>query len=445
MRTLYLYDDGSGSSTMTRNVRSATAVAIGLSVALVATGCAGGDTGSGGSSGGKVALTFWENAQPGPGEEYFKAAVKEYHSLHPNVTIKIQAIQNEDFDGKLQTALNSGSAPDIFLQRGGGKMQDMVDAGQVQALDLTATDKANAGAAAVAGNSIDGKVYAMPTDTQPEGIYYSKDLFKKAGITAPPTTMDELEADVAKLKAIGVAPIAVGAKDAWPAAHWYYNFALRECSRDVMAEAGKSLKFTDPCWTKAGEDLASFLKVDPFQKGFLTTSSQQGAGSSAGMVANRKAAMELMGTWQPGVFASLTPDKKQLPDLGWFPFPAVAGGQGDPTALMGGGGGYSLSKNAPKEAFGFLQFLVTKDQQKAYAKAFFTIPVNKDAQEVVTDPYNVSALQAFNKAAYSMTFLDTVYGQNVGNAMNTAVVNLLAGKGSAADIAKDTNAAAAKG
>ncbi|MFR9792464.1 extracellular solute-binding protein [Streptomyces sp. MB22_4] len=431
---------------MTRNTRGATAVAIGLGIALAATGCAGGgDTGNGGSSGGKVTLTVWENAQPGPGEEYWKAAAKEYHSLHPSVTIKIQAIQNEDFDGKLQTALNSGSAPDIFLQRGGGKMQAMVDAGQVQALDLTATDKANAGAAAVAGYSVDGKVYAMPVDTQPEGVYYSKDLFEKAGITAPPTTMAELEDDVAKLRKTGVAPIAVGAKDAWPAAHWYYNFALRECSQDTMTKAGKELRFTDPCWTKAGEDLASFLKTDPFQKGFLTTSSQQGAGSSAGMVANHKAAMELMGNWQPGVFASLTPDKKQLPDLGWFPFPAVAGGQGDPTAIMGGLDGYSLSKNAPKEALGFLEFLVTKDQQKAYAKAFYTIPVNKDAQEVVTDSYNVSALRAFNKAAYSMQFLDTMYGQNVGNAMNTAVVNLLAGKGTAADIAKDTDAAAAKG
>ncbi|MFE6040203.1 extracellular solute-binding protein [Streptomyces sp. NPDC056452] len=433
---------------MAREKRSAaTAVAIGLGIALAATGCAGGSStdNGGGSSDGKVTLTLWENAQPGPGEKYWQAAAKEYHSLHPDVTIKIQAIQNEDLDGKLQTALNSGSAPDIFLQRGGGKMQAMVDAGQVQALNLTATDKANAGAAAVEGYSIDGKVYAMPVDTQPEGIYYSKDLFQKAGITSTPTTIDELEDAVAKLKAINVEPIAVGAKDAWPAAHWYYNFALRECSQDTMQEAAKSLKFTDPCWTKAGDDLASFLKVKPFQKGFLTNSSQQGAGSSAGMIANHKAAMELMGNWEPGVIAGLTPDKKQLPDLGWFPFPAVAGGQGDPTAIMGGLDGFSLSKDAPKEALGFLQFLVTQEQQKAYAKAFYTIPVNKDAQAVVTDPYNVSALQAFNKAAYSMLFLDTMYGQNVGNAMNTAVVNLMAGKGSAADIAKDTNAAAAKG
>ncbi|QLJ03431.1 extracellular solute-binding protein [Streptomyces sp. NEAU-sy36] len=432
---------------MSRKTRGATAVAIGLGVVLAATGCAGGgDTGDGGaSSNGKVTLTLWENAQPGPGEEYWKAAVKEYHRLHPNVTVRIQAVQNEDFDGKLQTALNSNSAPDIFLQRGGGKMQAMVDAGQIQPLNLTAGDKANAGEASVAGYSIDGKVYAMPVDTQPEGIYYSKDLFKKAGITAPPTTMDELAADVAKLKAAGVAPIAVGAKDAWPAAHWYYNLALRECGQDTMTKAGKELKFTDPCWTKAGDDLASFLKTDPFQKGFLTTSSQQGAGSSAGMVANHKAAMELMGNWQPGVYSTLTPNKKQLPDLGWFPFPKVNGGQGDPSAIMGGLDGFSLSKNAPKEAFGFLEFLVTKDQQQAYAKAFFTIPVNKDAQKVVTEPYNVSALDAFNKAPYSMMFLDTMYGQNVGNAMNTAVVNLMAGKGSAADIARDTDAAAAKG
>ncbi|MGW6901395.1 extracellular solute-binding protein [Streptomyces sp. NBC_00624] len=433
---------------MTRKARSATVVAIGLGIALAATGCAGGSDGSDGSSGssdGKVTLTVWENAQPGPGAEYWKTAAKAYHSLHPNVTVKIQAVQNEDLDGKLQTALNSNSAPDIFLQRGGGKMQAMVNAGQLQALNLTDTDKTNAGAAGVAGYSIDGKVYAMPLDTQPEGIYYSKDLFKRAGITSTPTTMDELEADVAKLKAIKVAPIAVGAKDAWPAAHWYYNFALRACSQETMAATAKSLKFTDPCWTKAGDDLASFLKVDPFQKGFLTTSSQQGAGSSAGMLANHKAAMELMGNWNPGVIAGLTKDQKPLPDLGWFPFPAVAGGQGDPTAIMGGLDGYSLSKNAPKEALAFLQWLVTKDQQEAYSKAFFTIPVNKDAQGVVTDPFNVSALQAFNKAAYSMMFLDTEYGQNVGNAMNTAVVNLLAGKGTAADIVKDTNAAAAKG
>ncbi|MEU3498414.1 ABC transporter substrate-binding protein [Kitasatospora cineracea] len=431
---------------MTRKTRRTAAAAIALGITLAVTGCAGSDGGgSGGSSDGKVTLTLWENAQPGAGAEYWKAAGAAYEALHPNVKINIQTIQNEDLDGKLQTALNSGSAPDIFLQRGGGKMQAMVQAGQLQPLDLTDADRKNAGATGVAGYTVDGKVYAMPVDTQPEGVYYSKDLFQQAGITAPPTTMPELQDAVAKLKAIGVAPIAVGAKDAWPAGHWYYNFALRECSQDTMKKAAQSLKFDDPCWTKAGEDLASLLKADPFQQGFLTTSSQQGAGSSAGLIANHKAGMELMGNWNPGVIASLTPDQKPLPDLGWFPFPAVPGGQGDPAAIMGGLDGFSLSKKAPKEALDFLRFLVTTDQQKEYAKAFVAIPVNQEAQAAITESYNVAALQAFNKAPYSMLFLDTEYGQNVGNAMNTAVVNLFAGKGGGADIAKDTNAAAAKG
>ncbi|WP_329522537.1 extracellular solute-binding protein [Streptomyces jietaisiensis] len=429
---------------MARKTRSATAATIGVCVALAAAGCAGGGD-DGGSSGGKGTVTLWTNATEGRGIDFWEAAAKDYHAEHKDVTIKIQSIQNEDLDGKLQNALNSNSAPDIFLQRGGGKMQAMIDAGQIKALELSDADRKNVGEAALEGVSVDGKVYAMPLDTQPEGIYYSKDLFEKAGIASPPKTMDELTDAVAKLKAKNVAPIAVGAKDAWPAAHWYYSFALRECSQDTMQETAKSLKFDDPCWNKAGEDLDALLKTEPFQKGFLTAASQQGAGSSAGMLANHKAAMELMGNWDPGVIASLTPDKKQLPDLGWFPFPAVPGGKGDPSAIMGGAGGYSLAKNAPKEALGFLRFVVTKKQQEAYGDAFDTIPVNKEAQGVVTESYNISALKAFNKAAYSMQFLDTVYGQNVGNAMNIAVVNLMAGKGSAADIVKDVKAAAEKG
>jgi raffinose/stachyose/melibiose transport system substrate-binding protein len=427
----------------TKKTRVAAVAALGLAIAAAASAC--GSSGSGGSSSnGPVTVTFWTNATPGPGLVYFQNAVKAYHKLHSNITIKIQDIQNENLDGKLQTALNSSSAPDIFFQRGGGKMLAMVNANEVQPLTLTAADKANVGAAALAPYTANGKVYAVPVDFQPEGIYYSKDLFSRAGITSPPTTIPELETDVAKLKAIGVAPIAVGAKDAWPAAHWYYNFALRECSQATMAKAAASLKFTDPCWTKAGNDLTSFLRVNPFQPGFLTTPAQQGAGSSAGLVANHKAGMELMGAWDPGVIASLTPNQKPLPDLGWFPFPAVPGGKGAPTAMMGGVDGYSLSTHAPPEAFGFLEFLLTTQQQKAYSQAFVTIPVNKAAQSVVTQSYNISALQALNQSAYTMEFLDTEFGQNVGNAMNTAVVNLLAGKGTAAGIVSATAAAAAQ-
>ena len=431
---------------MKRKLRGATVLALGLGTVLLATGCSAG--GGGSSSDGKVTMTMWQNSTTGPGQAFWKKTVADFEKTHKNITIKVQSIQNEDLDGKLQTALNSGSAPDIFLQRGGGKMKAMVEAGQVLAIDdlITSDTKSAVGKGAFSAEQIDGKTYAMPVDVLPEGIYYSKDLFAQAGIADTPKTIEELNGAVDKLKAAGIAPIAVGAKDAWPAAHWFYNFALRACSEKTLNEAAASLKFDDPCWLKAGEDVAALNKTEPFNPGFLTTSAQQGAGSSAGLIANHKAAMELMGAWDPGVIASLTPDKKPLPDLGWFPFPTVAGGKGDPAAIMGGVDGYSCSAKAPKEACGeFLNYIVTQPVQEEYYKAFNAPPVNTAAQAIVTESYLKSVIAAYQDAPYVSQYLDTNYGQNVGNALNTGVVDLLAGKGSASDILKGVKEAAAKG
>jgi multiple sugar transport system substrate-binding protein/raffinose/stachyose/melibiose transport system substrate-binding protein len=390
-------------------------------------------------------MTFWHNSTTGDGKAYWEDTVAAFEEANPGVTINIQSIQNEDMDGKLQTALNSGDAPDIFMARGGGKLADVVEAGQAMDLSdaLTQETRDALGEASLSAFTVDGGVYGVPTAVLPGGIYYSKDLFEQAGITETPTTVDELSDAVDQLKAAGIQPIALGAKDAWPAAHWYYFFALRECSQDTMAQAAKEMSFDDECWTKAGEDLQDFAGTEPFNEGYLTTTAQQGAGSSAGMIANHQAAMELMGAWDPGVIANLTPEQEPLADLGWFPFPAVDGGAGDPTAMMGGVDGFSCYVDAPKECADFLNFIAEKDNQEGYAEAFVTLPASKDAQSVVTDPALQDVLTSYNDAAYVSVWLDTLFGQNVGNALNTSVVEMLAGSGSPYKIVVAVNAAAA--
>lgn len=426
-----------------------TAVAAAALMALAGLTACGGDNGGGsgdGSDGGDVAMTFWHNSTTGDGKAYWEETVAAFEEANPGVTISIQSIQNEDMDGKLQTALNSGDAPDIFMARGGGKLADVVDAGQ--ALDLTdvVTDETRAalGDAAFNAFTLEDKVYGMPLSVLPGGIYYSKDLFEQAGITQTPTTMAELTDAVAKLKAADIEPIALGAKDAWPAAHWYYFFALRECSPETMAKAATSKDFSADCWTAAGDDLAEFAAEEPFNNGFLTTSAQQGAGSSAGLLANHQAAMELMGAWQPGVVADLTPTGEPLEDLGWFPFPAVDGGEGEAGAMMGGVDGFSCSAQAPAACGDFLNFVAGKTYQEGYAEAFQTLPANQEAQGVVTDPALLEVLAAYNEAPYVSLWLDTMYGANVGNALNTGVVNLLAGGGSADDIVAAVATAASR-
>ncbi|HYQ73781.1 extracellular solute-binding protein [Cellulomonas sp.] len=427
-----------------RKTLAVTAAAIVAAMTLAA--CGGGDSGSGGEDGGDVTMTFWHNSTTGDGKAYWEDTVAAFEEANPGVTINIQSIQNEDMDGKLQTALNSGDAPDIFMARGGGKLADVVEAGQAMDLSdaLTQETRDALGEASLSAFTVDGGVYGVPTAVLPGGIYYSKDLFTQAGITETPTTVDELSAAVDKLKAAGIQPIALGAKDAWPAAHWYYFFALRECSQDTMTQAAKDMSFDDECWTKAGEDLQDFAGTEPFNDGYLTTTAQQGAGSSAGMIANHQAAMELMGAWDPGVIASLTPDQQPLADLGWFPFPAVDGGDGDATAMMGGVDGFTCYVDAPAACADFLNFIAEKENQEGYAEAFVTLPASKDAQSVVTDPALQDVLAAYNDAAYVSVWLDTLFGQNVGNALNTSVVEMLAGSGSPDKIVEAVNAAAAK-
>ncbi len=226
------------------------------------------------------------------------------------------------------------------------------------------------------------------------------------------------------------------------AAHWYYNFALRECAPSAL-ERREVEELLGPVLAEGRPGPAAVQGHEAFNDGFLTTAAQQGAGSSAGLVANHKAAMELMGAWDPGVIASLTKDEKPLPDLGWFPFrrsPAAPASGLDPRGVDG----YSCSQ-APRPVRRLPELHRDDAQQTAYYKAYNSPPVNTEAQSAVSEPYLKDVVKAYNAAPFVSQWLDTVYGQNVGNALNVSVVNLLAGKGDAAGIVKTTNDAAKKG
>ena len=73
----------------------------------------------------------------------------------------------------------------------------------------------------------------------------------------------------------GIDPIAVGAKDAWPAAHWYYWLSLRICSPDVYEESMANKDFSAECWTAAGEKLQELNDAGYFNEGYLTTTASR--------------------------------------------------------------------------------------------------------------------------------------------------------------------------
>ena len=70
-------------------------------------------------------------------------------------------------------------------------------------------------------------------------------------------------------------------------------------------------------------------------------------------------------------------DKVGIPEdkLGWFPFPTVAGGKGDPSDTLGGLNGWLVTKGSPKEAADFLKFFSEAENQRQAAERGFYIPV----------------------------------------------------------------------
>ena len=225
-------------------------------------------------------------------------------------------------------------------------------------------------------------------------------------------------------------PIAVGSKDKWPDAFWWEYFALRECPTATLKAAMKSVDLSASCFMQAGNELKTFMTTKPFQAGFLGTPSQVGAGSSAGMVANGKAAMELQGDWDPGVMAPLTSDKKLNSKLGWFPFPAITGGAGAPTTTLGGGDGFSCTTPAAEPACAqFLKYIDSTPVQKKVVAANVGLPANPAAASALSLPA-LKQVQAYNHAApYVQTYFDIAFPTSVGQALDAAIATYFAGQG----------------
>jgi raffinose/stachyose/melibiose transport system substrate-binding protein len=416
--------------------RALSAVALVASAALLAACSGNGDSNgssssSGGAAGNSVTLTWWHNSNNDPGKSYYEKVVKDYEAEHSNVKIEITALQHEDMLTKLDAAFQTGDAPSVYMERGGGELAAHVKAGLTMDLTDVAKDAITKVGGSVAGWQNEGKTYALPFSVGVVGFWYNKALFEQAGITAAPKTQDELNEAVTKLKAAGIAPISVGAGDKWPAAHYWYYYVVRECAQDVVNAAVNSHDFSDACFAKAGEDLEKFVATQPFNDGFLATPAQTGATSASGLLATGKAAMELAGHWEPGVMQGLTEDKKGLgDDTGWFPFPSVKDGKGDPAAALGGGDAWACSAGAPPECADFISYLLSDKVQTGFAENDMGLPTNSAASGSVKDPVLADLLKFRDAAPYVQLYLDTAFGENIGGAMNDAIALIFAGQGS---------------
>jgi len=334
--------------------------------------------------------------------------------------------------------MQSGEVPDIFQSWGGGVMNEQIAAGLLK--DITPDLDADGGAwrntfapGALAIYSYQGKNYGVPWDMGMVGWWYNKDLFAQAGIANPPTTWTAFLDDVKALKAAGITPISLGEGDKWPGMHMWSYLATRIGGEAAFSAAyAREGSFTDPAFVEAGKKLQELMALDPFQPGYLgaTHDEMQAA------FGNGQAAMELSGQWAPSVEAANSVDKVGVANLGLFNFPAVEGGAGDVSDVIGGGNGFAIGKNASPQAIDFVKYLTSADNQVIIAAHGTGIPVVKGGEAGLTDANMVAVQKAFAGAKYFQLYYDQYLPPAMGSAINDAVQTIFAGTATPEDPAQ---------
>lgn len=331
-----------------RNPFRITVTAATAALALTVTACGSGGRSAGGASGDEALV--WALTQGS--ETTFRASATEWNKAHPDSKVDYQFFQNDPYKQKLRTAVGAGNGPVLFENWGGGILKTYVDAGKVAdltpELDKYPAWKNRIFPTILQSATFDGKVYGVPVNgVQPVVIYYNKQLFEKIG-AEPPKTWGDLLDLVKKFNAQGIAPFAMGGGAKWPDLMWLEYLVDRIGGPQVFADivAGKKGGWSDPAVLKAAEMAQQLVKADGFAKGFTSVSAD--TGQAEAQVYTGKAAMILQGSWAyGGTFVTGAPKFVSEGHLGWMGFPAVEGGKGDPSNVVGNTANFfSLSSQA---------------------------------------------------------------------------------------------------
>ncbi len=313
-------------------------------------GCGNSDSSSSGSgasgdSGDKTKITF-QNIYPDPTTPTYKMIhqiVDQYEKEHPNIDIELDTLNTDQQKLKLKTQAASKEIPDITIVNPAAQMKPYIDAGLLAPLN-DVIDKGGLKDTYQEGlldyYSKDGKVYALPDGNNIEVGFYNKALFAKAGIAAPPTTFDELLADVKKLKDAGITPIAIGEKDSWTGSFLFMNILLRTNGGPGFLQdvADGKKTFNDPAFVEAVDAFQKLVQAGAFPEG--ATSIDATAGGN--MFRTGQAAMFFIGTWETGANDGSTVGK----DVSVFKFPTV-NGKGNPDEFMlAPGSAFAVSANS---------------------------------------------------------------------------------------------------
>ncbi len=297
-------------------------------------------------------LIVWDNWTRDSEQAMIEQLDTQFEAAHPGVTIQREAYSTDDLGLLLPRELSQNSGPDIaMINQGTANMGALVKAGLLLPLNAYADQYGwwdRYGMGLHGRNSVtddgahvgSGSLYGMSVTSEVVAVFYNKDIFTQLGIEVP-ATWEDLEADLAAIKAGGFVPVTFGNLEGWPGIHTYGALAHLYSSIDDinnMIYRNEGGTFQTEGNLEGATTFVNWIDQGYLSPGFSGMDNDTGA---LGEFTSAKSAMWLAGSWNSGsISAALGEDK-----VGFFLLPSPIGDDVAPT-IGGIGLGYGIRKTS---------------------------------------------------------------------------------------------------
>ncbi len=323
---------------------------------------------------GLVYWSMWEATEPQG--QAIQAAVDKF-TEDTGVSVDLQFKGRTGIREGLQPALDAGTNIDLFDEdidrvnsTWGQYLMDLEEL--AKAADYEAT--ANAGLIAACREVGGGTLKSIPYQPNVFAFFYNQAIFDEAGITAVPTTWEELDAVCAKIKDAGYTPITCD--DAYITCMFGYHMS-RLVGEPKTEETVKGGLWDDPSVTATAQAYADFASKGYFSETIASNVWPAGQNQELAM---GTAAMYLNGSWLPNEVKDMAGD-----DFVWgcFSYPAVEGGTDGVDAANYGAQVLAINKDSKnaEDAFKLICYITQGEFDKMLSEMSVGIPADSNNSE----------------------------------------------------------------
>lgn len=226
------------------------------------------------------------------------------------VTVNLEMPSSDQYESVLQARLSGDDAPDLYTLHC-NNLGTYNDAGYLY--DLSGEPLAGVIYDNVKATvTIDGKLLAVPIESQAWGVLYNKAIFDECGLSAP-DTLSDLKTICETLKEKGYTPFMLAFQE-----QWVPQLMTGLTLGDIVS--GKLNDWLDRMYKDEGsyeEVREIFDVIDLIMANGTDRAMEEGSEAGAADFAMGKAAMFVQGTWAANTIMTTNPDMQ----LGVFALP----------------------------------------------------------------------------------------------------------------------------